>query len=578
MSYNLTLTNGTVLVAGGLPDGTIDSTTTSIGLIGRNVASYGTTFNENFIKILENFSNTTAPLAPLTGQLWWNSTSGVLEVYNGAGWKVIQSSTSSATAPTNVQSGDFWWNTTLGALEVYTGAGWVVIGPTIAVGSPVTTFAGYSVLDNTAIVHNLGNIVVNSNTIAVTSKDATFTLATPQLGLTKINPGINFTSTVESSMISSPNMTMGVTNGNVQISGTSTGTGILFVANLSGTVSNVLYISGTTGLGLLYADPTANLGISTKQYVDSSVLTSNTTMAGYVTSSITTSNSSMKTYVDAANTSVTTNVTQSNVRMTTYVNAQVANLSSQISGLGVGGLVINGVTTSVGNLVANSGTASTNTTTGALVVLGGAGVSGNVFVGGNISANAFTPTATTIVPTTGFFSNAANTIGISTNSNVAAYVNSASQVGIGMYPIPLNGVLQVNGYASIKALLETATIVGTFPSSLTNFDVMSQAVAFYTSNAIQNFTFNIRGNSGNQLNSIMQVGQSATIALLVSNLSATPFYPNVIQIDGTNVTPKWQGGSAPTGGNANSIDVYVFTVIKTANATYTVLASQTKFA
>ena len=132
-------------------------------------------------------------------------------------------------------------------------------------------------------------------------------------------------------------------------------------------------------------------------------------------------------------------------------------------------------------------------------------------------------------------------------------------------------------YGNIKALFETATITASAPSSTANFDIVTQAVQYYTSNASTNFTFNIRGDGSTSLNSILSTGQSVTIALLVTN-GATPYYPNAIQIDGNSVTPKWQTGIAPTSGNASSIDVYTFAIVKTASATFTVLASQTKYA
>jgi hypothetical protein len=135
----------------------------------------------------------------------------------------------------------------------------------------------------------------------------------------------------------------------------------------------------------------------------------------------------------------------------------------------------------------------------------------------------------------------------------------------------------ISTYGNIKALFETATITASAPSATTNFDVTTQAVQFYTSNASANFTFNIRGDGSTTLNSILSTGQSVTLALLVTN-GATPYYPTAYQIDGNSVTPKWQTGNAPTGGNASSIDVYTFAVVKTASATFTVLASQTKYA
>ena len=135
----------------------------------------------------------------------------------------------------------------------------------------------------------------------------------------------------------------------------------------------------------------------------------------------------------------------------------------------------------------------------------------------------------------------------------------------------------ISTYGNIKALFETATITASAPSATTNFDVTTQAVQYYTTNASANFTFNIRGDGSTTLNSILSTGQSVTLALLVTN-GGTAYYPTAYQIDGNSVTPKWQTGNAPTGGNASSIDVYTFAVVKTASATFTVLASQTKYA
>ena len=135
----------------------------------------------------------------------------------------------------------------------------------------------------------------------------------------------------------------------------------------------------------------------------------------------------------------------------------------------------------------------------------------------------------------------------------------------------------LTSYSSIQALLETATVSTSAPSSTTNFDVITQAVQYYTSNTTTNFTLNFRGNDSTALNAIMSIGQSATIALIVTN-STTAYYPSTVQIDGTNQTVKWQNGTAISSGNASALDVYTFTAIKTAANTYTVLGSQTKFA
>ena len=99
----------------------------------------------------------------------------------------------------------------------------------------------------------------------------------------------------------------------------------------------------------------------------------------------------------------------------------------------------------------------------------------------------------------------------------------------------------------------------------------------YTSDAAANYTLNIRGDGSNTLNSIMDAGESITIAHIVKQ-GSTPYYNNAVTIDGSSVTPEWQGGSAPTAGNASSLDVYSYTIIKTGDAAFTALASQTQFA
>jgi len=123
---------------------------------------------------------------------------------------------------------------------------------------------------------------------------------------------------------------------------------------------------------------------------------------------------------------------------------------------------------------------------------------------------------------------------------------------------------------------ETVNVVGSAPSSTTNFYVQSGSVQYYTTNAANNWTLNIAFSSGTSLNSAMSTGQSMTIAMLATQ-GSTAYYNSAVTIDGTSVTPYWQGGSAPTKGNASGIDVYTYTVIKTGSATYTVLASQTQF-
>jgi len=130
---------------------------------------------------------------------------------------------------------------------------------------------------------------------------------------------------------------------------------------------------------------------------------------------------------------------------------------------------------------------------------------------------------------------------------------------------------------ALKTTKEIVTLTGGAPSATANFDVVTQSVQYYTANAANNFIFNIRGDSGTTLNSLMNVGDSITVAMLVTN-GSTAYYPTSFQVDGVAITPKIQGGTAITGGNTNSVDIYTYMLIKSASATYYAFVSQTKFA
>jgi len=126
-------------------------------------------------------------------------------------------------------------------------------------------------------------------------------------------------------------------------------------------------------------------------------------------------------------------------------------------------------------------------------------------------------------------------------------------------------------------IIEVATVSATAATGTINYDITTQSVLYYTSNASANWTVNFRGSSGTSLNTIMATGESMSVTFLVTN-GSTAYYNSAVQVDGSSVTPKWQGGSAPTSGNASSIDSYTYVIIKTGSAAFTVLAAQTKFA
>ena len=143
--------------------------------------------------------------------------------------------------------------------------------------------------------------------------------------------------------------------------------------------------------------------------------------------------------------------------------------------------------------------------------------------------------------------------------------------------VVMSGESTLSGGSLLKRVKETTTVSATAAANTINYDFITQSVLYYTTDATGNWVLNVRGDSGTTLNSVMSTGQSATVAFLATQ-GSTAYYQTALQVDGSAVTPKWQGGSAPTEGNASGVDAYVFTIIKTADATFTALGSQTQFA
>ena len=169
-----------------------------------------------------------------------------------------------------------------------------------------------------------------------------------------------------------------------------------------------------------------------------------------------------------------------------------------------------------------------------------------------------------------------------TNKTIAFGSNTLSDVASLSTAQTFTGTKTFSGTSATLAMIlndtaEVATVSATAATGTINYDVTTQSVQYYTSNASANWTVNFRASSGTSLNTAMTTGQSVTVAFLVTQ-GSTAYYNNVVQVDGTTVTPKYQGGTAPAAGNASSVDVYMYTIVKTGSAAFTVFASQTKFA
>jgi|TARA_B100000902_G_scaffold399510_1_gene470718 hypothetical protein len=203
MAYKINNTFGTLLVT--LADGTIDVATTDLTLIGKGYAGFGEKLNENLVKLLENFNNTTAPSNKIQGQLWYDKTNNQLNVYTGSKFKPVGSTSNSATAPSSAVLGDMWFDTINTQLYVYTGTAWTLIGPTTVAGSGVTQVFAETSPDNTGVNQSYLKLVANDSVIGVIS-DVAFTpsatdttsVALITAGFATVSQGIQLSTSVAS--------------------------------------------------------------------------------------------------------------------------------------------------------------------------------------------------------------------------------------------------------------------------------------------------------------------------------------------------------------------------------------------
>ena len=203
MAYKINNTFGTLLVT--LADGTIDTATTDITLIGKGYAGFGEKLNENLVKLLENFNNTSAPSNKIQGQLWFDQTNKRLNVYDGTKFKPAGGPTNSTSSPTNAVLGDFWFDTTNTQLYVYNGTAFTLIGPTTVAGSGVTQVVSETLEDNAGVNKYILKLVTNDAVVGVVSNQA-FTPSSSETngaaliaaGFSSVAQGIQLSSSVSS--------------------------------------------------------------------------------------------------------------------------------------------------------------------------------------------------------------------------------------------------------------------------------------------------------------------------------------------------------------------------------------------
>jgi hypothetical protein len=197
MAYTINLTDGTIFAT--VADGTIN-TSSSMILVGKNYAGYGEFLDENFIHLLENGANTTAPGAPLIGQLWWDKSTNTMKVYNGTTFKTISAATASPSTPTSNVIGDLWFDTTNQQLKVFNGTSFILVGPASTSGQGTSGAIVTTITDNVSVDHVVVQLFVNNVIVGMISKDATFTPQVAITGFPTIGPGLQLSSTVANAL------------------------------------------------------------------------------------------------------------------------------------------------------------------------------------------------------------------------------------------------------------------------------------------------------------------------------------------------------------------------------------------
>jgi hypothetical protein len=502
MAYVINLTDGTTFAT--IADGTIN-TSSSMTLVGKNYAGYGEFLDENFIHMLENSSNTTAPPAPLTGQVWWDKGNNLLKVYNGTTWKTISAASAQSSAPTSNVTGDLWYDTTNQQLKVYTGTGFIVVGPAFSSSEGQTGALPESIEDTGGTPHAVTTIFVNNIRVAIVSKDAAFTpVSAYSTAFPRIYPGVTVSKSLSAvhagNVINNGNLTLGAGGSTDVVVVTASGANITGYVSASGNIlgSNVTSSGFVTATGNITGGNIATGGLITA--------TGNITGANLVATNFV-----------GTTVSVTGNVTGGNVRFGSGVVSGTGNIT--------GGNVISG------GLVQTAAVTATGNITG-----------GNILTGGGVTATG-TVTSTGNVVAGGFFLGDGGLL-----SNVSAAI-SVSRIESGTSNVAISG----SGGNVTVGVAGTSNVAVISTTGITAAGITVPSISKSGSNAV--------GNIGSASNYFNQVFATATTALYAD--VAERFHADEVMEPGTVV--ELGGEKEITRARAELSDI-VFGVISTKPA------------
>lgn len=568
MSYTITNTSGATVAT--VADGTINSTSTSLTLIGKNYAGYGVFLNDNYVKLLENFSNGSSPSSPVPGQIWFDSTNRILKLYDtSAQWKSLCASTTALSQPTNPITGDLWWDMSNNQLKAYGGSSWVLIGPTYTTSSGQSGAIVETIVDTNSVSHVAIKFYVQNSVMAIVSKDSSYTPQTAISGYTTINPGINL---ISSSTIAGSSFNGSVTNA-LAVGGLSSTqllrndiTGQQINGSLSVVNNNGITIGASNNftVGVNSVNQAVNLSnsqlsadinfyiTSTSQGLIRLLTLSGSTGQVLLPNSIVSTSSTTGALVVTGGVGVGGSLnTGDSIKVGSLTNSTSSTTGALVvnGGVGIGSSLNVGTTANIGtdlkvsgyaNLV--SGYSSTTTSTGALIVTGGVGVSGNINAGGsisagNINANYISGTilgnVVSVITTVGTLGNlnvtgGANIGGILTDTaNISSTSTSTGSIVItGIGGLGVGGNVYVGG--NINSANITSNVISTISAVIGNITASVNNVSNIGSTT-SGFNYLYVGNIMPTSNQIGNIGSSTAYYNRVYATSTSALYSDLAE-------------------------------------------------
>ena len=572
MAYTINLTDGTVFAT--VNDGTVN-TSSSVTLVGKNYAGYGEFLDENFIQMLENFAKTTAPAAPLTGQIWFNKTNNLLNVYNGSAFKTLSITTASASAPSSNVQGDLWYDTTNQQLNVYTGAAFLVVGPAYTSASGTAGAIPETVNDSGATPHFVTSIYVNNVRVAIYSNDATFTAAAPTSTLfPTIFKGVTMSNATGTNMsgnlIGSGNVIVTTNASTVMATFTGTGANIAGYGNITGniTAGNIL----TAGLISATGNITGG-NVLGGANVNATLFTGTTvSVSGNITGGNVLGGANVNATTHTGTTvSVSGNITGGNVLGGANVNATThTGTTVSVSGnINAGNVLTVGTVSATGNVSGNFFLGNGSQLTGVAAAASAAqienGTSNIKFSGsgGSATINIGGTSNVIVIDTTTIYANVANVQSIVKNSanavgNVGSTTNYFNQIFVDR--VNATTVSAAGNVTGGNVIFGSGIISGTGNITAGNV-ITSGTTGILSVNTITHTGSNAIGNIGSSTSYFNQVFATATTALYAD--VAERFWADEILEPGTVVE---LGGRAEITRSLEELSENVFGVISTRAA------------